>query len=156
MSIDMRIEEQIGANIKDAMRSRDKVKLAALRDVKSKFMLEQSAPGGVGIGGEITNETALRIIAKLLKQREETVAICRTQGRDDLAEEEQAQADVLRAYLPEPLGEDDIRKVVQEIIDQTGASSMADMGRVMGMASAKLTGQADGGTISKMVRSILG
>jgi uncharacterized protein YqeY len=152
----MRIEEQIGADIKDAMRSREKVKLAALRDVKSKFLLELSAAGGDGIGGEISDETALRIIAKLLKQREETIAVCLTQAREDLADEEQAQADVLKAYLPEPLGEDDIRKVVQTVIDETGASSMADMGRVMGMVSSKLTGQADGGTISKIVRSILG
>jgi uncharacterized protein len=152
----MRIEEQIGSDIKEAMRSRDKVRLAALRDVKSKFLLEQSAAGGAGVGSEISDETAMKILSKLVKQREETAAICNTQGRDDLAEEEQQQAEVLRAYLPEPMSEEDIRKVVETVIERVGATSMADMGKVMGAASAELTGKADGGTISKIVRVILG
>jgi uncharacterized protein YqeY len=152
----MRIEIQIGSDIKEAMRSRDKVRLAALRDVKSKFLLEKSAAGGAGVGSEISDDMAMRILSKLVKQREETAAICNKQGRDDLAEEEQQQAEVLRAYLPEPMSEEDIRKVVETVIERVGATSMADMGKVMGAASAELTGKADGGAISKIVRVILG
>lgn len=145
------LAEQISTGIKEAMRAKDSGRLAALRDIKSKLMLEATKEGG----GEVDDATTIRILSKLLKQRKETAQLYREQNRPDLAVEEESQAEVIEAYLPQQLSEDEIRTKVESIIQQTGASSMADMGKVMGMASQQLAGVADGKVISSIVRSIL-
>ena len=146
------LAEQISTGIKEAMRAKDSGRLAALRDIKSKLMLEATKDGG----GEVDDATTIRILSKLLKQRKETAQLYREQNRPDLAVEEESQAEVIEAYLPQQLSEDEIRTKIESIIQQTGASSMADMGKVMGMASQQLAGVADGKVISGIVRSILG
>ena len=147
----MSLTEQISVDIKEAMKARDQKKLDALRDIKSKLMLEATKGGD----GKVDEETGLKILKKLYKQRVETAELYASQNREDLRADEISQAEVIKAYLPEQLDESTIRTIVQEIIDQTGASSMADMGKVMGLASQKTAGKADGKVISQIVREIL-
>ena len=146
------IHSQITNGIKDAMRAKDKVKLATLRDAKSKFMLEQSKTGATE---DLSNSEAIKILSKLYKQRLETAEVYKSQSREDLAEDELAQANVLSEYLPSALNDSEIESKVIEIISELGASGMADMGRVMGIASASMAGRADGKVISGFVRSNL-
>ena len=147
------LADQITQGIKDAMRAKDKVRLATLRDIKSKLLLEATKEGA---GDTIEDATTLAILSKLLKQRNETATLYAEQGRADLEEEERNQAAVISEYLPKALSESEIKEKVTSIIAQTGASSMADMGKVMGQASAAMAGRADGKVISGIVRSMLG
>ena len=146
------IHSQITNGIKDAMRAKDKVKLATLRDAKSKFMLEQSKTGATE---DLSDSEAIKILSRLYKQRLETAEVYNYQSREDLAEDELAQANVLSEYLPSALNDSEIESKVIEIISELGASGMADMGRVMGIASASMAGRADGKVISGFVRSNL-
>ncbi len=146
------LAEQISEGIKDAMRAKDRERLAALRDIKSKILLEATKDGA---GDQVDDATTMAILSKLVKQRNETAALYREQGRADLAEEEEAQAKVIQEFLPAALTEAEIEAKVKEIISSTGASSMADMGKVMGLASSAMAGQADGKVISGFVRKIL-
>lgn len=146
------LQSQITDGIKDAMRSKDKIRLATLRDVKSKFMLELSKPGA---SEEVRDEEAIVIISKLHRQRVDTSDVYKEQNREDLASDELAQAEILAEFLPKALSESEIESKVAEIIEQTGASGMGDMGRVMGMASAAMAGRADGKVISGFVKSQL-
>ena len=146
------IHSQITNGIKDAMRAKDKVKLATLRDAKSKFMLEQSKTGATE---DLSDSEAIKILSRLYKQRLETAEVYKSQSREDLAEDELAQANVLSEYLPSALNDSEIESKVIEIISELGASGMADMGRVMGIASASMAGRADGKVISGFVRSNL-
>lgn len=146
------LQSQITDGIKDAMRSKDKVRLATLRDVKSKFMLEQSKAGA---SEEIKDEEAIKIISKLHRQRIDTSEVYKEQSREDLASDEVAQAEILSEFLPKAMSDNEIETKVIEIIAKTGASGMGDMGRVMGMASAAMAGQADGKVISGFVRTQL-
>ena len=146
------IHSQITSRIKDAMRARDKVGLATLRDVKSKFILEQTKTGATE---ELDDSVAIKIISKLQRQRLDTAEIYRGQGREDLADEELAQAKVLDEFLPKAMSKEEIESKVKEIISNLGASGMGDMGRVMGAASAAMAGKADGKVISGFVRSQL-
>jgi len=139
--------------IKDAMRSKDRERLAALRDIKSKLMLEATKTGAAG--NDIPDATVLAILTKLLKQRTETADLYATQGRADLEAEERAQAAVIAEFLPQPLSEDEIKTEVDAIISETGASGMGDMGKVMGIASSRMAGKADGKVISGFVRAAL-
>lgn len=148
----MNIQEQIQNDIKEAMKAKDREKLAALRDIKSKLLLEMTKDGS----DSVDEGAAMKILNKLAKQRDEAAAIYKEQGREDLAAEELAQAKVIKAYLPEQLSEGEIEKNVKAIIAETGASSMADMGKVMGKASAAMAGVADGKVISGIVRKLLG
>lgn len=134
------------------MRAKDRERLAALRDIKSKILLEATKDGA---GDQVDDATTMAILSKLVKQRNETAALYREQGRADLAEEEEAQAKVIQEFLPAALTEAEIEAKVKEIIASTGASSMADMGKVMGLASSAMAGQADGKVISGFVRKIL-
>lgn len=134
------------------MKARDQERLAALRDIKSKLMLEATKGGD----GSLDEATELKILNKLYKQRMETAELYATQDREDLRADELNQAIVIKEYLPEQLDEAAVRTIVKEIIDQTGASSMADMGKVMGMASQKTAGRADGKLISQIVKETLG
>jgi uncharacterized protein YqeY len=146
------IHSQINSSIKDAMRSRDKVRLATLRDAKSKFILEQTKTGATE---DLEDSIAIKIISKLQRQRLDTAEIYKGQKREDLAEEELAQAKVLNEFLPQAMSEEEIETKVKEIILNLGATGMGDMGRVMGAASAAMAGMADGKAISGFVRSQL-
>lgn len=138
--------------IKTAMRAKDSLKLEALRAIKSAVMLEQTATAA---GTELTDEQEIKLVQKLVKQRKDSAQIFREQNRPDLAEPEEAQAEVIAQFLPTQLTEDEITKIVSEIIAQTGAAGMKDMGKVMGMASKKMAGTADGKTISTIVKQLL-
>lgn len=148
----MTLQERISADMKEAMKAKDKVRLAALRDIKSKIMLALTETGGADT---LDDAAVTKILSKQLKQREDTLSIYNEQGRDDLAQEEQAQADVIRVYLPQPMSEAELGQAVAELIAELGATSMADMGRVMGTASARFAGRADGKAISALVRQHL-
>lgn len=148
----MALVDQINADIKAAMLAREKEKLGALRSIKSALMVEATKGGD----SEVTDEVATKIIQKLHKQRVDAAAIYKEQGRDDLFQEESVEASYLEAYLPEQIGESELREIVQGIVTQMGASSMADMGKVMGAASSKLSGRADGKAISNVVKELLG
>lgn len=139
--------------MKEAMKAKDKVRLASLRDIKSKITLALSEAGS---DDQLDDAAVTKILSKQLKQREDTLIIYQEQGRDDLVAEEQAQAEVIRAYLPKPMSPDELATSVKSLIEELGASSMADMGRVMGTASARFAGKADGKAISALVRQLLG
>lgn len=146
------LHSQVSSGIVDAMRSRDKVTLATLRDAKSKFMLEQTKTGSTD---ELDDATAIKIMSKLQRQRLDTAEVYTEQGRKDLAEEELAQAKIFEEFLPQAMSEKEIEAAVKDIIAKMGASGMGDMGKVMGAASAAMAGKAEGKIISQYVRSIL-
>lgn len=146
----MDFTEKINADIKAAMLAKDKERLAALRDIKSKLLLEATSGSG-----EVTEAAAAKIVLKLHKQRIDTYNLYVEQGRQDLADEEMFQAKVIEEYLPKMLSEDEIRSEVKEAIGQLGAAGPADMGKVMGALSSKLAGKADGKLISTLVKEEL-
>ncbi len=137
--------------IKKAILAKDSVRLSSLRAVKSAFLLEQTKKGA----GVIDDTAKQKIIQKLVKQRKDAAEIYLEQNRKDLANDEMAQVSILEEFLPDQLSEDEIRKVVNTIITQMGASSMADMGKVMGSANRQLAGKADGKIIAQIVKSLL-
>lgn len=144
--------EKVSEDIKAAMKARDKVRLETLRNIKKVFLEAKSAPGAADT---LSDDAALKIIQKLAKQGRETARTYADNGRQDLADAEQAQVSVLEEYLPKPLTEAEIEAVVRDIISQTGASGMKDMGKVMGAASRQMAGKAEGGVISGIVRRLL-
>jgi len=148
----MSLEKQISQGIMDAMKARDAVRLAALRNVK-KYILEAKT-AGVNLD-ELPDADTLKIIQKLAKQGTESAEIYRTQGRADLADEESAQVAVLAEFLPRALSDDELTAALRTIIAELGATTPQEMGRVMGVASKRLAGQADGGRISVKVRELL-
>jgi uncharacterized protein YqeY len=148
----MSLQKQIMEELKTAMKSKDAVALQALRAVKSAFLLAKTETGA---GDDLTEDQEMKIIQKQVKQRKDSAAIFIDQGRQDLADPELAEIAVLEKFLPEALSEEAIEKVVLEIIAKTGAEGMKDMGKVMGMVSKQLAGQADGKTISGIVRKNL-
>ncbi len=149
----MALFEQINNDLKEAMKARDKEKLEALRGIK-KVMLE--AKTAKGAGEELSDGDALKIISKLAKQGTDSANIYKEQGREDLYGQEMAQVAIFESYLPAKLSDEELTAVVKAIIEETGASSMKDMGKVMGIASKKLAGQADGREISTKVKALLG
>ena len=148
----MSLQKQIMEELKTAMKSKDVVALQALRAVKSAFLLAKTETGA---GDDLTEDQEMKIIQKQVKQRKDSAAIFIDQGRQDLADPELAEIAVLEKFLPEALSEDAIEKVVLETIAKTRAEGMKDMGKVMGMVSKQLAGQADGKTISGIVRKNL-
>jgi len=138
--------------MKAAMKAKDTMALESLRAIKSALLLAQTDKGA---GGELSEADEIKMVQKLVKQRKDSAAIYQEQGREDLAAPELAQAEVISRFLPEQLSEEEIEKVVVQTIDAIGASGMKDMGKVMGMVSKELAGQADGKTISTIVRSKL-
>ena len=148
----MSLQKQIMEELKTAMKSKDVVALQALRAVKSAFLLAKTETGA---GDDLTEDQEMKIIQKQVKQRKDSAAIFIDQGRQDLADPELAEIAVLEKFLPEALSEDAIEKVVLDTIAKTGAAGMKDMGKVMGMVSKQLAGQADGKTISGIVRKNL-
>jgi len=147
----MSFTETINAAIKTAMLARDKERLAALRDVKSKLLLEATSGGS----GEVSEEVAMKICMKLHKQRIETYDLYIAQNREDLAADELFQAKVIEEYLPKMLSEEEVRAEVIAAIAQTGASGPQEMGKVMGVLSSKLAGKADGKLIASLVKEEL-
>ena len=148
----MSLQNQIMAAMKDAMKAKNQTALTALRAVKSAILLAQTESGATG---ELSEEQELKILQKQVKQRKDSAAIFIEQGREDLASPELAEAEVIAQFLPEAMNEEDIEKVVVQVIESTGASGMKDMGKVMGIVSKQLAGQADGKTISTIVKSKL-
>lgn len=149
----MSMYSTISDGIKDAMRNKDRERLATLRDIKSKLMLEATKTGADG--NDLPDATVLAILTKLFKQRSETAELYANQGREDLEAEERAQAAVISEFLPQPMTDAEIQAEVDAIIAETGASSMADMGKVMGLASSRMAGKADGKVIAGIVRAAL-
>ena len=148
----MNLFDQISEDIKAAMKARDKVRLETLRNIKKVFLEAKTAPGA---NDTLEDDAALKIIAKLAKQGKETAATYTQAGRQDLADAELAQVEVLESYLPKQLSEAEIEVAVKEIIAQTGATSMKEMGKVMCIASKQLAGKADGRAISAIVKQLL-
>ncbi len=142
--------ETINADIKKAMLAREKEKLAALRDIKSKLLLEATSGNG-----DVSDETAIKIIMKLHKQRNETYELYMNENREDLAADEKFQAEVIATYMPEMMTEEEVKTEAQAAIDATGATGPQDMGKVMGMLSGKLAGKADGKMIANAVKALL-
>jgi len=149
----MALEILINNDIKAAMIARDKKKLEALRAIKAGLLLEKT--GRDINGGEIPETIELKLLQKLVKQRKEAAKIYHEQNREDLAKEEEYQAGIIENYLPQQMDEDEIKVEIENIINDIGASSMKDMGKVMGMASKKFAGKADNSLISTIVRSLL-
>ena len=148
----MTLFEQVSKDIVVAMKAKDKVRLQALRNIKQYFIEAHTAPGA---NDTLEDAAALKILAKLAKQGRDTAALYTEQGRPDLAEEEMAQAQVVEEYLPKALSAEELEAEVKAIIAETGASSPKDMGKVMGVATKKLAGRADGKAISALVKQLL-
>ncbi len=148
----MNLTEQINNDIKDAMKSGQKDRLMALRDIKSKLLLEMTKDGN---SGEVDETRGIAILNKLYKQRMESIDIFKTQGRPELVEEEMKQAEVIAAYLPKQMSSEELAVALKEIISSVGASGPGDLGKVMGVASKSLAGKADGKAISEMVKQLL-
>jgi uncharacterized protein YqeY len=148
----MSFTEKINNDLKDAMKAQDQKALRAIRAIKAAILLANTD----GSGKEVDDEKAIQILQKLVKQRRESLDIYEKQGRADLAITEREEIEVIERYLPAQLGETELRNILTEIINETGATTAKDMGKVMGAASKKLAGQADGKAISAMVKELLG
>lgn len=144
-------EQRINADLKAAMKAKDKQKLRAIRAIKSGILLAKTD----GTGDELTEDKAIKMLTKMAKQRKDSLDIYEKQGREDLAAIERAELDVLKTYLPAQLSEEEITAAVKEIIAKVGATSMKDMGKVMGMTTKQFAGKADGKVISGIVKGLL-
>ena len=148
----MNLFDQISADIKTAMLAREKVRLEALRGIKKEFLEAKTAPGA---GGELSDDTAMKILIKLAKQRRESAQIYAENNRPELAENELAEMAVIEEYLPKALSPEELQAEVKAIIAEVGATGPKDTGKVMGTATKKLAGRADGKAISALVRQLL-
>lgn len=148
----MELYEIISNDIKEAMKAKDKVALDTLRNIKKYLLEAKTAPGA---GDTVSDETAIKIIQKLAKQGKESAELFRSQGRNELADEELAQVAVMEKYLPKQMSEEEITTALKEIIAQVGACKPQDMGKVMGVATKQLAGKADGKVISAIVKNLL-
>jgi uncharacterized protein YqeY len=149
----MSLENQIMAEMKDAMKARDEAVLRALRAIKAEIIKAKTDPGA---GGEIDEATEQKFLQKMMKQRRDSLEIFEKQGRADLAAKEKEEMAVIERFLPKQLDATELKGIIEKIIGETGASSPADMGKVMGVASKQLAGKADGKTISNIVKELLG
>jgi hypothetical protein len=148
----MELEKLINNDIKATMLARDSKKLDALRAIKAALLLEKTKEGTTG---EIPDSIELKLLQKLVKQRKESAEIFKNAGRSDLAENDLFEASIIEKYLPQQLPEDEVKKIILKIIAETGASSMKDMGKIMGIANAELSGKADNKLISTIVKDLL-
>lgn len=148
----MSLSTQVMTALKDAMKAKDQNALTSLRAIKSAILIAQTESGAKE---ELTEEQELKLLQKLVKQRKDSAAIFTEQNRTDLAEPEIAQAEVISQFLPEQMSEEEVAKVVDEVITATGAQGMKDMGKVMGQVNGRLSGKTDGKTISTIVKSRL-
>lgn len=149
----MSLFDTVSNDIKKAMLARDHVRLESLRGIKKEFLEAKTAKGA---SGDLSDADATKILAKMVKQRKESAAIYASQNRDDLAQSELAEVAVIEEYLPKQLSDEELTAAVKEIIAQVGATSMKEMGKVMGAASKQLAGKAEGGAISAKVKQLLG
>ena len=148
----MTLFDTISEDIKKAMLAKDRTALDALRGVKKEFLEAKTAKGG---DGELHDDQALKILQKMVKQRKEAAEMYSAANRQDLVDNELAQAEIIERYLPKMLTEDELKQALQDIIAQTGASSAKDMGKVMGVATKQLAGKADGKQIASLVKQML-
>lgn len=148
----MLLSSSINTEIKNAMLAKDSVALAALRAIKSAFLLAQTD----GSGKELTEEDEMAILNKMVKQRKDSIAVYEQQNRADLAEEEKAQLAVILKYLPAQMSDEELESLISNLIAELGASGMKDMGKVMGALQPKIAGKADGKTASSIVKKLLG
>lgn len=148
----MELEKQIQADMVAAMKAKETVRLAALRGIKAAILLAKTSEGA---GQEISDADIVKIIGKLVKQRKESAEIYTQQNRPELAANELAEAAAMEVYLPKQLSEAEVEAELRSVIAETGASGMADMGKVMGVATKRLAGQADGRLISTLVKKLL-
>src|SRR5690606_20473725 len=148
----MSLQQQVMEELKTAMKAKDKVALESLRAIKSAILLAQTEDGSLG---DLSEADGVKLVQKLVKQRKDSAAIYMEQGREDLASPELAQAEIIERFLPKQLSEEEVEKVVERVIETTGSSGMKDMGKVMGIVSQELAGQADGKTISAIVKKKL-
>ncbi|MBI1780504.1 MAG: GatB/YqeY domain-containing protein [Sphingobacteriales bacterium] len=148
----MSLEQKVMAEMKPAMLAKDEKALRGLRAIKAAIILAKTAEGA---GGVIKEEDEIKLLQKLVKQRKDSLDIFRQQGREDLAQKEQDEIEVIEKFLPKQLSAEELKTAIQQIITETGASSPADMGKVMGAATKALAGKADGKTISAIVKELL-
>jgi len=148
----MSLEQKIAADLKTAMKAKDQVALRSIRSIKAAILLAKTD----GSGNDITEDAEIKILQKLVKQRKDSLEIYTKQGRADLAAKEKDEIDVIERYLPKQLSPEELTAIMKEIVEKVGATSMRDMGKVMGMASKQLAGKADGKAISAVVKNLLG
>ena len=148
----MNLESKITTALKEAMKNKNQDALTALRSVKSAILLHKTQKSS---SGELLHEDEMKILQKLVKQRKDSADIYKSQGRNDLADPELKEAELIQQFLPKALSEEEVRKIVKSIIDETGADGMKDMGKVMGISTNKLMGKADGKMISSIAREFL-
>ncbi len=148
----MSIFEQVNNGIKEAMKAHDKGRLEALRGIKAEFLIIKTAPGN---NGEVSDENALKVLVRMAKQRKESAQIYIDQNRQDLADVELLQASVIEEFLPKQMTDEELTAHITAIISQVGATSMKDMGKVMGMATKTFAGKADNKTVSDIVKRLL-
>jgi uncharacterized protein len=149
----MSLKSQVESDIRDAMRAKDQDKLRALRAIKSMILLEETKEGNAG--GELSAEDEIKLLTKAAKQRRESAEVYKAQDREDLWSKEEAELAIIEQFLPKQLTEDEVRARLQEIIGRVGAAGPSDMGKVMGVATKELAGQAEGRLISTLVKSML-
>jgi len=147
----MSLEQRVTGDLKEAMKAKDQAKLRSIRAIKAAMLLMKTD----GTGQEITEEKEIKLIQKLVKQRKESLDIFEKQGREDLAAVEKEEIEVLEKYLPAQMDEAELTDYLKQVVDKLGASSMADMGKIMGVASQELAGKADGKAISTIVKNLL-
>ncbi len=147
----MSLEKTLMTDLKVAMKAKDQAALRSIRAVKAAILLAKTD----GSGNELDEAGEIKLLQKLVKQRQDSLEIYTKQGRDDLAQIEKEEIEVIQRYLPQPLTEDELKTLISDIITQTGASGMKDMGKVMGIANQKVAGRADGKTIAALVKSLL-
>lgn len=148
----MNLEEKVMAELKEAMKAKDTIALNAIRNIKSAILLLKTD----GSGEEITEEKEIKLLQKLVKQRQDSLAIYEQQNRPDLAEIERGELEIIKRFLPAQLSAEELDGILAGIIAETGASSIKDMGKVMGLATKALAGKADGQTISSAIKRLLG
>ena len=148
----MSLEQEVMAQMKDAMKAKDEAALRGLRAIKAEIIKAKAEPGAAG---EISTDTEIKMLQKMLKQRKDSLEIYEKQNRGDLAKKEQEEISLIEKFLPKQMSEAELKEALAKIIAETGASSPADMGKVMGAASKALAGKADGKTISAAVKELL-
>ena len=148
----MTLEQKIMAEMKDAMKSKNEAALRGLRAIKAEIIKAKTEPGA---GGEISGEKEIAMLQKMMKQRKDSLDIYKQQGREDLAKKEEEEIEIVSKFLPRQMSQEELIIELKQVIAETGASSPADMGKVMGVASKKFAGRADGKTISAAVKDLL-
>ncbi len=148
----MNLEQKVMADMKDAMKAKDEAGLRGLRAIKAEIIKAKTEPGA---NGELTDDVENKMLQKMMKQRKDSLEIYRTQNRDDLAKKEKEEIAIIEKFLPKQLSNEELKEILKSIIQQVGASSPADMGKVMGVATKQLAGKADGKAISASVKELL-